>query len=150
MKAFCDTLQNGTQLEQIKFSSIRPDTELFRQHIEFYTAKKLAHHRKGKKYVKRQEALNNDKMFESVLNMIEQDEKKDKMPVRKFFNNTFGTLLNDAIFALKKKQQKNEHDSFLFTKKGSAKFVAMYLLENLPAHEKEADFYDPNDDADEF
>lgn len=43
-------------------------------------------------------------MFESVLKMIEHDDKKDKMPVRKFFNNTFGTLLNDAIFALKKRQ----------------------------------------------
>jgi hypothetical protein len=28
------------------------------------------------------------------------------MPVRKFFNNTFGTILNDAIFACKKKIKK--------------------------------------------
>lgn len=89
-------------------------------------------------------------MFESVLKMVEKDSKKEKMPVRKFFNNTFGTLLNDAIFALKKKQSKNQSHDFLFTKKGSAKFVAEYLLENLPTHEKENDYYDPNDDGDEF
>ena len=35
--------------------------------------------------------------------LIEEKEDHEKMPVRKFFNNTFGTLLNDAIFALMKK-----------------------------------------------
>jgi hypothetical protein len=54
------------------------------------------------------------------------------MPVRKFINNTFGTLLNDAIFALKKKQSKEPENTELFTKKGSVKFVALYLLDNLP------------------
>ena len=42
-------------------------------------------------------------MFENLLGLIENKDKSKKMPVRKFFNNTFGTLLNDAIFALKKK-----------------------------------------------
>jgi len=45
-------------------------------------------------------------MFESILSLIETKEMQKKMPVRKFFNNTFGTILNDAIFALKKKQSK--------------------------------------------
>jgi hypothetical protein len=34
--------------------------------------------------------------------LIETKELNKKMPVRKFFNNTFGTLINDAIFDLKK------------------------------------------------
>ena len=42
-------------------------------------------------------------MFESMLNMLEKKKSQKKMPVRKFFNNTFGTILNDALFALKKK-----------------------------------------------
>ena len=42
-------------------------------------------------------------MFESILNLIENKDLQKKMPVRKFFNNTFGTIINDAIFALKKK-----------------------------------------------
>ena len=42
-------------------------------------------------------------MFDNILELIENKEQHKKMPVRKFFNNTFGTLLNDAIFALKKK-----------------------------------------------
>ena len=42
------------------------------------------------------------------MKMIEDKEEHEKMPVRKFFNNTFGTLLNDAIFALMKKQVKSK------------------------------------------
>ena len=45
-------------------------------------------------------------MFENMIALIEDKEQQRKMPVRKFFNNTFGTILNDAIFALKKKQSK--------------------------------------------
>jgi hypothetical protein len=41
-------------------------------------------------------------MFEDLLKHIENKDEHQKMPLRKFFNNTFGTLLNDAIFALMK------------------------------------------------
>lgn len=71
-------------------------------------------------------------MFDNLLDLIEKKDKSKKMPVRKFFNNTFGTLLNDAIFALKKKQSKDPENMDIFTKKGSIRFVALYLLENLP------------------
>jgi hypothetical protein len=42
-------------------------------------------------------------MFGNIIDLIEDKDKTKKLPVRKFFNNTFGTILNDAIFALKKK-----------------------------------------------
>lgn len=58
---------------------------------------------KNKRFQKRQEECNNEVMFENVLKLVENLDLQKKMPVRKFFNNTFGTLLNDAIFALKKK-----------------------------------------------
>ena len=38
------------------------------------------------------------------------------MPVRKFFNNTFGPILNDALFGLKKKQSKEPDNLELFSK----------------------------------
>ena len=88
-------------------------------------------------------------MFENLVELIENKDKTKKMPVRKFFNNTFGTLLNDAIFALKKKQSKEPDNTEIFTKKGSVKFVALYLLENLPQHEKEPDLYEANDESDQ-
>jgi hypothetical protein len=71
------------------------------------------------------------------------------MPVRKFFNNTFGTILNDALFALKKKQSKEPDNLEIFTKKGSIKFVAMYLIENLPEQEREADQYESSGSGDD-
>ena len=38
----------------------------------------------------------------------------------------------------------------IFTKKGSIKFVALYLLNNLPQQEREHDLYDENDDKEEL
>ena len=57
------------------------------------------------------------------------------MPVRKFYNNTFNTMLNKAIFVLTKKQTQNPNDMSYFTKEGMIKFVAMSLydmIENTP------------------
>lgn len=81
-------------------------------------------------------------MFESILQLVENKSKHKKMPVRKFFNNTFGTILNDAIFALKKKHRKDPDNQDLKTKKGMVCFVANYIFENLPDHEREPDLYD--------
>lgn len=43
-----------------------------------------------------------------MLEYLEKKDKNQKMPVRKFYNNTFGQILNDAIFALQKRQKKSE------------------------------------------
>lgn len=68
--------------------------------------------------------------------MIENVEDHEKMPVRKFFNNTFDTLINDAIFALLKKQRKSQNPQY-FTMQGSIRFVAEFLQNNLPDNELE-------------
>lgn len=88
-------------------------------------------------------------MFEGMLKLLENKSSQKKMPVRKFFNNTFGTILNDAIFALKKRQSKEPEKEELFTQKGSIKFVALYLLDNLPQNEREPDLYNSADSNDE-
>ena len=54
------------------------------------------------------------------------------MPVRKFYNNTFNTLLNRAMFALKKKQMQNPNEMEYFTTEGMIKFVAFQLLDSPP------------------
>ena len=56
----------------------------------------------------------NENMFNGLLELIENTDNHEKMPVRKFFNNTFGTLLNNAIFELKGKQEKSNNKE-LFT-----------------------------------
>ena len=38
-----------------------------------------------------------------MLEYLDSKNKNKQMPVRNFYNNTFFELLNDAIFALKKK-----------------------------------------------
>ena len=47
-------------------------------------------------------------MFGNLQELIDNDSERQNnyanMPVRKFYNNTFNTLLNRAIFNLTKKQ----------------------------------------------
>ncbi len=71
-------------------------------------------------------------MFENMLKLVEDKDKRKKMNVRKFFNNTFGQVLNNAMFQLKKKQDKEQDNEELFTHQGAIKFVAHYLQTNLP------------------
>ena len=80
-----------------------------------------------------------------MIKLLDNKSSQKKMPVRKFFNNTFGTILNDALFALKKKQSKELDNLEIFTKKGSIKFVALYLLDNLPQNERDPDLYHSSD-----
>ena len=44
-----------------------------------------------------------DSLFALMLLNIETKTENCKMPVRKFFDNTFGNLLNDALFNLQKR-----------------------------------------------
>jgi len=57
--------------------------------------------------------------------LIENNEEMAaEMPVRKFYNNTFSTLLNRAMFALTKKQSQQPDNLEFFTTQGMIKFVA--------------------------
>lgn len=68
---------------------------------------------------------------------LDTKHKNQKMPARKFYNNTFGQILNDAIFALKKRQMKStgEEAAELQYHQGQIKFVADYILNKIPAGE---------------
>jgi len=74
-------------------------------------------------------------MFENMLKLVEDKDKRKKMNVRKFFNNTFGQVLNNAMFQLKKRQAREQDNEELFSHQGSIKFVAQYLQANLPEGE---------------
>lgn len=95
-------------------------------------------HKSESDMAERIESCSNDRMFTNLLELIENKEDHEKMPVRKFFNNTFNTLLNDAIFALMKKQEKSKSNA-IFTMQGSVKFVAQYLQDHMPESEAAGD-----------
>ena len=78
----------------------------FHEEISFYTEHKDQVKKKEKKMCERMQSCDTDHMFENMSKYIENTEKNEKMPVRKFFNNTFDQLLNDAIFALQKTKSK--------------------------------------------
>lgn len=85
-------------------------SEAFRNEIEFYTDQKDVVKKKEKKMRERMQSCDTDNMFENMSKYIENTDKNEKMPVRKFFNNTFDQLLNDAIFALQKTKFKATGD----------------------------------------
>lgn len=78
---------------------------------------------------------------------LDSKSKNAKMPVRNFYNNTFGQILNDAIFSLKKRQSKasGEEANELQYHQGQIKFVANYILDRLPAGEMTV--IDDNEDS---
>ena len=78
--------------------------KLFKKEIEFFVKKIKKDQRKLEEMQDRVESCSNHHLFEHLLKLIEDKDEHEKMPVRKFFNNTFGTLLNDAIFDLMKKR----------------------------------------------
>lgn len=134
--AMTNTLRSFTQLKKVKIVSDRLDDDeelqVFKQEIDFYTSQKSGAMKKDKAQKERQESCDNTHMFESLLKLVESKDKNQKMPVRQFYKNTFNTLLNDAIFNLKKKQSKESDNVALFTHEGQVKEVAFYILANLP------------------
>ncbi len=58
------------------------------------------------------------------------------LPVRANLKNTFGSLLNDALYDLQRTRGRRPDRVDLQTVAGSAKYVGEYLMQNLPAKEK--------------
>jgi hypothetical protein len=138
--SFTRMLKTCTQLKKVKIvqeREVEDEAEkekhsLFKQEIEFYTNMKSAEQKKKKEYQKILTNCEPQAIFESMIKHAEDKDKNVKMPVRKFFNNTFGKLLNDAIFALQKEQSNQTEMSDLFTHEGMVKSVAFHMLDNLP------------------
>ena len=140
--AFLETLKKCTQLKKIKVKFEHDETDddkLFEKEIKFYTKQKSEVRSKGKDYEKRLESCDPTHMFENMMKLVEDKERHHKMPVRKFFNNTFATMLSQAFFLLKKKQSKYPNHREYFTCEGQIKFVAFHLLDNLPDGEVQAE-----------
>ena len=114
-KSFVTLLQSHTKLKSVKAKFMGENqkcesSEAFRNEIEFYTDQKDVVKKKEKKMRERMQSCDTDNMFENMSKYIENTDKNEKMPVRKFFNNTFDQLLNDAIFALQKTKFKATGD----------------------------------------
>jgi hypothetical protein len=61
---------------------------------------------------------------------------KKHLPVRAHIKNTFGSLLNDALYDLQRTRTRKPNRADLQTVPGSIKYIGEYLLSNLPAKEK--------------
>ena len=87
-------------------------------------------------------------MFDKLLKLIEDPDSNQKMPVRRFYDNTFKQSLNRAIYNLKKEQLKHPEVQEYFTLEGMVKSVAFDMLENLPEGELMQQNDGPLDDSD--
>jgi hypothetical protein len=114
------------------------DHDDFKKEINFYVKKIKKLHRIEGDINDRMESCSNEHLFKNVLKMIDDKDEHEKMPVRKFFNNTFDTLINDAIFELLKKQTKSKSHQ-IRTMQGSIKYVAQFLQDPDHLPENEAD-----------
>ena len=80
---------------------------MFKKEIQFYVGKIKKMQKCEEETNERSEECSPDHMFKNLLRVLDDKEEHEKMPLRKFFNNTFGNILNDAVFALMKKQMKS-------------------------------------------
>ena len=131
-------LRQHTQLRKVKLfkdKNLSEEDKLFVEEINFYTDMKSAAQKKKKEYKKILDSCDNTQMFDKLLKLVEDPDQNQKMPVRRFFDNTFKQRLNSAIFQLKKFQNKNPDVQEYFTCEGMVKCVAFYLLEDLPEGE---------------
>jgi hypothetical protein len=134
---FVKTLKSHKCFCKVKFESAKnSDNKMFKKEIDFFVKKIKKMHEKNEEIDERKISCTNEHLFNSLLEMIENREDHEKMPVRKFFMNTFNNLMNDAIFALMKKQRKTQKNEIL-SMEGSIRFVSQYLMENLPENELE-------------
>ena len=103
-------LKNGTKLTRVEMSFAKdkkPEDEEWVNEIGFYTESKSKEERKRAEYREILRSCDPSQMFDNLSELIEDPGKVKEdcqMPVRKFYNNTFNTLLNRAIFTLTKKQ----------------------------------------------
>lgn len=142
MEMFCDTLKTQTKLKKVKATfqgnNYKCDeAKEFLEGIAFYTEQKKKRKDKEEGFEDRMRSTNQEEMFQQMLDYLEKKEKHQKMPVRKYYNNIFKEVLNDAIFQLKKAQDKatGEQAEQLQYHTGQIKFVADFIWQNLPAGE---------------
>lgn len=100
---FIELLKNNKSFEKVKFIPVdkNDDTKghhLFKKEVEFFVKKIKNGHKSISEFEERIESCSNNYMVEQMLKLIEDKDEHKKMPVRRFFGNTFSTLLNDAIF----------------------------------------------------
>ena len=98
-------LKDHTNIKRIKVTPFKredgsgeEEADNFKREIDFFTNNKTQDQDKWDKFSKRAGQCDSSYMFENMLKLVEDKDKRKKMPVRKFFNNTFGQVLNNAMF----------------------------------------------------
>jgi len=105
MAEFVSMIKGHKNLVKVKFESSKGcDHSAFKKEVDFFVKKIKKTHKTMDKIDDRRESCTTDHLFKGLLAMIEDRDEHQKMPVRKFFNNTFDASINDAIFALMKRQ----------------------------------------------
>lgn len=139
MRRFADMLKKSTNLTKVEanFRPVNQNSEAslnFLEEVQFYTDNKSGQINKAQQAEERMKSCDTEAMFQQMFHYLENKESNGNMPVRKFFNNSFGQILNDAIFALKKKQLKStgEEAAKLQYHEAQIQFVAAYILKKLP------------------
>lgn len=133
--AFCQVIQNYTELEEIKVKLNTKD-KMFQQELKSKLKAKCKDHKQQKKLRKRNKELILGKMVKQLDKIDKNPKARAKMPVRQYFTNTFGNILNDAMYELQRKQNKFPDKDEYFTVEGSIKYIADHILDNLPEWEK--------------
>ncbi len=61
---------------------------------------------------------------------LQNSNKNSIVSVRSYLNKIMGEVLNNALYELEIRRERDPNNDELFTAQGSIKFVAQFLLEN--------------------
>ena len=95
MRRFADMLKNSTNLTKVEanFRPVNQNSEAslnFLEEVKFYTDNKSGQINKAQQAEERMKSCDTEAMFQQMFQYLENKESNGNMPVRKFFNNSFG------------------------------------------------------------
>ena len=126
--AFIDKLEDST-LEKVGYED---------EKVQYYFKTRKEAIKSHKQFKKRNLVLAQKSIVKKVIKKVDGKKKADKVAIKKYFRNTFGDLLNDAMYELTRKQEKFPDNDEYFTVEGCCTFIGEFLLDHLPEHEQDA------------
>ena len=86
----CSTKLKSVKAKFQKVNKGSDEAKQFETEIDFYTEWKSDCKKKETKFAERIQSCDPTFMFENMVKHVEDKDKNERMPVRKFYNNTFG------------------------------------------------------------
>lgn len=100
MRSFAVWLKGCDSLTKVKPEPVDKEAcEHFKDELKFHCKRHKKEIKRLEEFEKRDKKLSKEELVKQILKDVESGKRKN-MPVKKHYYNTFGRLLNDALYQL--------------------------------------------------